>query len=98
MSDTLHFADRIERQKFIESIGRYGAIIAEVYTDRGHPNGPEIHKITDNAIIVVYNERTGNHVTDLIARPRQLLRYKIPIPTKVLELAYQHYQLGYNNR
>lgn len=98
MSDTLHFADRIERQKFIESIGRYGAIIAEVHTDRGHPNGPEIHKITDNAIIMVYNARTGNHVTDLIARPRQLLRYKISIPANILELAYQHYQLGYNYR
>ena len=35
MSDTLHFTDRIERQKFIESIGRYGTIIAEVHTDRG---------------------------------------------------------------
>ena len=96
MSDTLHFTDRIERQKFIESIGRYGTIIAEVHT--GHPNGPEIHKITDNAIIMIYNERTGNHVTDLIARPRQLLRYGIPIPSYILELAYQHYQLGYNNR
>ena len=98
MSDTLHFTDRIERQKFIESIGRYGTTIAEVYTDRGHPNGTEIHKITDNAIIMVYNERTGNHVTDLIARPRQLLRYGIPIPSYILELAYQHQKLGYNMR
>lgn len=98
MSDTLHFADRKERQDFINSIGRYGTIIAEVYTDRGHPNGPEIHKITDNAIIMIYNERTGNHVTDLIARPQQLLRYGIPIPTNILELALLHQKFGYNYR
>jgi len=47
---------------------------------------------------MVYNERTGNHVTDLIARPRQLLRYGIPIPSYILELAYQHQKLGYNMR
>lgn len=98
MSDTLHFTERKERQDFINSIGRYGTIIAEVYTDRGHPNGPEIHKITDNAIIMVYNERTGNHITDLIARPQQLLRYGIPIPTNILELALSHQKFGYNFR
>lgn len=40
--------------------------------DRGHPNGPEIHSVTDTGIIVVHNQRTGKMVTKLIARPGQV--------------------------
>ena len=37
--------------------------------DKGHPNGPELHTITDTGIIVIRNERTGKLITTLIARP-----------------------------
>ena len=66
--------DRIEREKIIEMIG-YGTIVAEFTVDRGHKNGPEIHKISDTGIITIYNKRTHKLITKLIARPGQIRRY-----------------------
>ena len=67
--------------------------------DRGHRNGPEVHKITDTALILVYNQRTGILVTKLIARPAQILRYYREDevrPMAVVELARQHTKMKYN--
>jgi hypothetical protein len=43
--------------------------------DTGHPNGNEIHTITEKAEIIIQNERTGKIVTVLFARPAQITRY-----------------------
>ena len=43
--------------------------------DTGHPNGFEIHTITDEAFIVIQNENTKRIVTILAARPEQIKRY-----------------------
>ena len=43
--------------------------------DTGHPNGNEIHTITERAEIVIQNERTKKIVTVLFARPAQVKRY-----------------------
>ena len=43
--------------------------------DTGHPNGNEIHTITNKAEIVIQNERTKRVVTVLFARPAQVTRY-----------------------
>lgn len=43
--------------------------------DTGHPNGNEIHTITERAEIVIQNERTKRVVTVLFARPAQVKRY-----------------------
>jgi hypothetical protein len=43
--------------------------------DTGHPNGNEIHTITDRAEIVIQNEETKKVVTVLFARPAQVKRY-----------------------
>ena len=90
--------DRQSREAIITQIG-VGTVIKTVVIDRGHRNGPEIHKITDTAIILVYNQRSGKLVTKLIARPAQILRYyrdDEPKPTKVVELARVHTKLKYN--
>ena len=90
--------DRQNREAIITQIG-VGTVIKTVVIDRGHRNGPEIHKITDTALILVYNQRSGKLVTKLIARPAQILRYyreDEPKPTKVVELARVHTKLKYN--
>jgi hypothetical protein len=90
--------DRQAREAIIEQIGT-GTVIKEVVVDRGHRNGPEIHKITDTALILVYNQRTGILVTKLIARPAQILRYYREDevrPMAVVELARQHARMRYN--
>lgn len=69
--------------------------------DRGHPNGAEIHSVTDTGIIVVHNQRTGKMVTKLIARPGQVKRYYDAegrnAPQGILSIAKEHLKKGYNN-
>lgn len=98
MNSRHYTKDRQLRESIINQIGT-GNIIKEVVIDRGHRNGPEIHKITDTALILVYNQRTGILVTKLIARPAQILRYYSDDelkPTKVIELARAHARMKYN--
>lgn len=99
MANSKHYTkDRQRREAIITQIGT-GNVIKEVVVDRGHRNGPEVHKITDTALILVYNQRTGILVTKLIARPAQILRYykeDEPKPTKVVELARVHARNKWN--
>lgn len=103
--DTEHYKkQRYNREKFInEHIGD-GYIVDGFVVDKGHPNGIEVHSITDNAIIIVHNYRTGKLVTKLLARPQQIKRYYESTGRKhppeyehILELALRHNILGYNN-
>ena len=98
MNSKHYTKDRQRREAIIAQIGT-GTVIKEVVVDRGHRNGPEVHKITDTVLILVYNQRSGKLVTKLIARPAQILRYykeNEPKPTKVVELARVHTKLKYN--
>ena len=98
MNSNHYRRDRQAREAIINQIGT-GNVIKEVVVDRGHRNGPEVHKITDTALILVYNQRTGILITKLIARPAQILRYygeDEPKPTRVVELARVHARMKYN--
>ena len=98
MNSRHYTKDRQQREAIITQIGM-GTVIKEVVVDRGHRNGPEVHKITNTALILIYNQRTGILVTKLIARPAQILRYyrkNEPKPTKVIKLAKIHTKLKYN--
>lgn len=95
---------RSERESFIEEHLGNGHIIDGFIVDKGHPHGAEVHSLTDNGIIIVHNFNTGKLVTKLLARPQQIRRYyehtgrKLPLEYEsVLELAYQHQIMGYNN-
>lgn len=100
MTTTLHFSrDRQDRENLIKQIGE-GRVIKTVEVDKGHPNGPEIHKITDNAIVVIYNKRTGRLITKLIARPNQIRRYfeEGKAPKELIKKAKEHQSKRYNER
>ena len=99
---TLHMRDeRGDRMSAIEEIGGYGNII-----DRGHRDGAEIFVLTDNAIIKVYNAETLRHITDLIARPEQIIdrmgsslaKLDRGLLIQILNLARMHHEKGYNYR
>lgn len=100
---TAHWSyERIERHnKIITYIGD-GKLIAsfEVYT--AHPNGNEIHNVFDNGIVLIQNARTKKLVTELIARPNQIIRYWKGLNlylnnTALLNKARQHQMKGWNN-
>jgi len=90
--------DRANRENLIKKIGM-GNEIATFTIDRNHPNGAELHTVTDTGIIIIRNERTHKMITKLIARPNQIKRYfgrNLQGLEKVLELAKNHQKLGYN--
>lgn len=89
--------DRQRRSHIIAQIGM-GQVIREVVVDRGHRNGPEVHKVTTTGLVVIYNQRTGIMVTVLIARPNQIKRYfpEEKAPEKILKIALEHTRAGYN--
>ena len=96
--DSKHWRkDRQTRSRIIAQIG-LGQVVKEVVVDRGHKNGPEVHKITTTRLVVIYNQRTGIMVTVLIARPNQIKRYyaENEAPQKIINLAFEHMRAGYN--
>lgn len=103
---TKHYNNqRYNREKFIEEhLGGDGYIVDGFVVDNRHPNGLEVHSITDNGIIIVYNLVSGNLVTKLIARENQIKRYYKSTgrePPKeyenILKLARWHESLHYNH-
>lgn len=103
--NTKHYKNqRYGREKFINKYIGDGYIVDGFVVDKGHSNGVEVHSITENAIIIVHNYRTGKLVTKLLARPQQIKRYyeatgREPPPEyeHILEIALEHNILGYNN-
>ena len=103
--NTEHYKNqRYGREKFINKYIGDGYIVDGFVVDKGHPNGVEVHSITENGIIIVHNYRTGKLVTKLLARPQQIKRYyestgreKPPEYKRALYLAEWHKSLGYNN-
>ena len=96
--DSKHWRkDRQVRSKIIAQIG-LGQVVKEVVVDRGHRNGPEVHKITTTGLVVICNQRTGIMVTVLIARPNQIKRYytENEAPQDIINLAVEHMRAGYN--
>lgn len=97
MNSKHYTKDRKRREAIIAQIGT-GTVIKEVVVDRGHRNGPEVHKITDTGLILIYNKESKKLITKLIARVGQINRYyqnERP-PKKVIQLARYHYEMGWN--
>ena len=80
---------------FGEPLQRFGLDLM-FERDTGHTEGTEIHILTDNGIILIFNKDTKRFVTFLIARPEKLLKYTTNIPAYVLNKAKQHTKEGLN--
>lgn len=98
MNSNHYKRDRKRREEIVKQIGT-GNVIKEVVLDRGHRNGPEVHKVTDTGLVLVYNQRTNVLITKLIARPNQIRRYykeNEVVPTDVIALAKYHTKMKWN--
>ena len=95
---------RCERENFIkECLNGDGKVIDSFIIDKGHKNGIERHELTENGIILIYNNNSNILVSKLIARPQQIKRYydntgREPPKEceKILELAHWYEVLGFN--
>lgn len=101
MKMTIHFsADRKSRAAILEELKApilsINGKLCIFIVDKGHKNGKEIHVITENGVINIYNYNSKKYITGLIARPAQLTRYGFVIPDSVLEKARLHCALHYN--
>lgn len=106
MVNTKHFAqDRQVRDNLIKNvIGDTNNVICVNVKDRGHRDGEERFELTDKAIIKVYNHKTNRHITDMVARPKQIFdrlgsefdKLDVKTQMKILSLAKEHQRLGYN--
>ena len=74
--------ERIAREQVIEEmddgLGMGSQVLAVYFVDDNHPNGPELHWITDNGVIICTNAINNNGMnisSKLIARGGQLYRY-----------------------
>lgn len=100
MNTTQHWLSRDDRVEFIKNELGGGKTLKTFYWDRHHPNGPEIHTITDTEVIVIKNYYTKKLVTVLIARPGQIKRYydkcgQVP-PQELMDIAKLHMEKGYH--
>lgn len=94
---------RYKREHLINKyINGDGRVIDSFVVDKGHRNGVERHDITENGIIVIYNNNSEKLVSKLIARPNQIKRYYYGTgrepPSYLIRLAEWHESLGYNNK
>ena len=103
--DTAHLSQRADRLEKIRTLIGYGNDVCENIVDRGHPAGPELFVLTDTGIIRCYNARTHRHITDLIARTRQIYdrlgsafsALPFTLRKKIIDLADMHEARGWNN-
>ena len=69
---TLHFEEEREELEQVK-----GKIVYAFLVDWGHPKGPEIHLINDEAYAYIYNFRTLRKITFKALRKGQLEKYGI---------------------
>lgn len=93
---------RYNREKFIKkNFHGGGNIIDSFIIDKKHPDGKEIHSVTEYGIIIINNAQTKKLITKKIARPSQIQKLyatqnRKP-PKWLLDLAEWHKSMGMNN-
>ena len=111
---TVHWNDRDSRvgtylgrmKSNVEKLKNAGDSKYSFIVDTEHPNGDEIHTITEKGFIVIQNKDSRRIVTILAARPRQITRYwnglGEPLPTDpsfklIMKFARANQDRGLNN-
>lgn len=82
---TNHIKERKDRILKYLSIKVLGDVYDSFKVDKGHINGGEIHVITTNGYILIFNSITYRFVTILHARPMQLKRYYLGMNEEIPE-------------
>lgn len=97
-AETKHITERTKRIVLVERllINEDAKPCGAYIINKGHKNGYEIHVIYNNGIIRIYNQKTGKHITDLIARIPQVERYGIKVTKTMRRKIRIHIKEGMN--
>ena len=97
-AETKHITERTKRIVLVERllINEDAKPCGAYIINKGHRNGYEIHVIYNNGIIRIYNQKTGKHITDLIARIPQVERYGIKVTKTMRRKIRIHIKEGMN--
>lgn len=98
---TLHISkNRIFRFNKALELNDNSEINKSFFVDKRHPNGPEIHNVSEKGIIFIINAKTKKLVTILIARPNQIKRLymacNLKVPHKIIQYSINNVNKGYN--
>ena len=96
--ETKHITKRTKRVALVERllINENAKLCGAYIVNKGHKNGYEIHVVYNNGIVRIYNQRTGKHITDLVARIPQVERYGIKVTKTMKRKIKVHIENGYN--
>lgn len=72
---TKHISDRKSRMDKYLEVKDIGSVYECFLVDKEHINGDEVHVITTNGFIMIFNSISKRFITILHARPMQLYRY-----------------------
>lgn len=97
-AETKHITERTKRIVLVERllINEDAKPCGAYIINKGHKNGYEIHVIYNNGIIRIYNQKTGKHITDLVARIPQVERYGIKVTKTMRRKIKIHIEAGMN--
>ena len=97
-TETKHISERTKRITLVERllINENAKLCGAYIINKGHIDGYEIHVIYNNGIIRIYNQKTGKHITDLIARIPQVERYGIKVTKTMRRKIRTHIKAGMN--
>lgn len=92
---------RKKRYLLINKYNQNAKIDRTFLVDKGHPNGPELHSVSKNAVIFIINASTRKFITVLFARPNQVRRlYEecgLELPKNIHNRAMYYIQNGINH-
>ena len=92
---TQHLIDRLERLKIYrdDEVFLHGFIV-----DKQHKNGLEVHIISENGLIYIFNLHTRKFITVLNGRPQQIKRYFQQLDLKIDRKTYKAISIAsFNN-
>lgn len=98
---TNHLLQRQDRFNSYTSQGLTTDFIDGFVVDKNHVNGLEVHIITRDAFLFIFNLESKKLITVLAPRPQQIKRYYEPLNLRwdinIINKASKNFQKGLNN-
>ena len=92
---TLHLTE--ERQKRLELYQDNAVFFHGFIVDKDHKNGLEVHFISEQGVIYIFNMNSTKFITTLNARPQQIKRYFRELGLSIDRNTYKAIDIAFKN-